>query len=109
MTIIKDSVLPSSSQFQKWLFEHIYHFLDSCSLTNKSLFSQMVNKPLSSFLKAQELNYVLVGLDISPICKKFKCVIMQKCLSCKDCYKFWCSFKRETKEHGQFLKKSGNV
>lgn len=41
-----------------------------CSLTNKSLFSQIVHKPLISLLKAEELNYILVGLDISPTCAR---------------------------------------
>lgn len=48
----------------------MYHFLDLCSLTNRSLFSQMVNNPLIIILKAQRLNYIPIRLDISSICAR---------------------------------------
>lgn len=47
----------------------MYHFLDLCSLANRSLFSQMVNNPLI-ILKAQRLNYIPIRLDISSICAR---------------------------------------
>lgn len=36
----------------------------------------MVNKPLIGLLKVQELDYIPVGLDTSPVFKKFKWVVI---------------------------------